>query len=384
MIIARKKKNEREMSREEAVELATYELKGFWHRSKPLFAAVRMGERTTVFPLGDDFSKKPYFIFFCDLTELSGVDALTIYLEFYRRYRLHGLEFLMIIRPRFQYLLDPKWIDLYIRRKYIPFPVVIDHDGLIHEAFGAKEMPAIYLASGGKFYVKRMGVDWIKGTELELQNFLRSTDLGLPLLPVKTEFGILHRNTVSYDLGSKGGVKFEPKTFVRTLVKTVSKTKKKTDKRAAELEAAELKRLQEVPLELSSLEKRPAQLKEGVIFLGGTWLQETDRLVTKDPQAFIAFRSPTPGLSVIAQSLGLPEMTCKMSFALDGVSINDQFKGDDLVFDEEGRSILKLEGVRTYHPLRKLPATHRELTLRFPTANRAPVAVYALRFFELG
>jgi hypothetical protein len=125
---------------------------------------------------------------------------------------------------------------------------------------------------------------------------------------------------------------------------------------------------------------RPSAIQAGAIFIRGKWIQDAERIATSDPTAEIVFLSPTSSVSVVAQALGRPGEVGKLVVELSGSPVLENFAGLDLGVDDEGQSNAKVHGARLYHLLSGLPGTEREVTFRFPAANRVSVAIYGLRF----
>ena len=63
----------------------------------------------------------------------------------------------------------------------------------------------------------------------------------------------------------------------------------------------------------------------------------------------------------------------------NGVPAFDSFAHDAMSFDDDGQSIIRVEGPKLYGALAKLPENYREVTLRLPLANRVSIPVSGVR-----
>jgi hypothetical protein len=126
------------------------------------------------------------------------------------------------------------------------------------------------------------------------------------------------------------------------------------------------------------------------LILSGDWKREADRITTQDPSASIEFGMPGRRAAVVAQCLverGEVEMVVELTreYPRDGAL------DDDLVLDlqvltnpladeaQKRRAIVKVGAPRSYYLFRALPPSHQPVTLRFPGADKSPIAIYGLR-----
>jgi len=293
-------------------------------------------------------------MFFVDPTTMAGEAAILYAREFHRRYKNNHLEMLLVLRPAFGYFFDPKCIENLIRKEEITFPVVIDAEELLFAAFDVKRGPKIILLHEGKKSVELSGIENFKAAELQLQNFLRNQDPGLPLFrPFEPSVPTL--NDVSkIDFGRTGSAKFPSPGFNFPAASAFGTA-------AFNLPP-------------------PKKLKEGEFFIQGTWMQDPDRIATSDSESLIQIHLPSPGLVLVAQTLSKTHELVKVIVEVGGVPAYQDISGDDLHLDDEGHSVVKIDGPRLYFTLKGLPSHERDVTLRFTHAERVPVAIYGIRF----
>jgi hypothetical protein len=350
------KPKEKPLTAEQAIEMVKAELAPWWFGSAPLVAAVRQprGGAVTLHPLDEAFKNRARLIFVLDPTGFAGEEMLFYIKEWHRRYKAHELEFLLVLKPCYKYLRQPTSIERFIRREQIPFPITLDHDGLLAAAFAAEaEYPKLLLIASGQFVFQSEGPQWFVDAELKLQKFLRSRDPGLSLLepfaPAEGQQPL--KDVGKFDLGRGRGVSFPAAGFKLSGAFGIGGFRG----------------------------TRPQQLKPGQLFISGTWMQDEERIATSDSSSVIGFRSSGSHVSVLAECVAKPGEEARIEILIDGGPVWDEIRGEHLVLSEEGTSIVEVEKPGLYHLLAKLPAGNREITLRFPQASRKNIALYAIR-----
>jgi hypothetical protein len=325
------KPKEKQLTPEEAVEQARKELAPFWLGTEPLLAGVRGADgKAAAHPLGKAFDEKSWLLFFADLTDFSGEVAVKQVRQWIRRYSAYELNILLVARRSYSFLNSAKDLQAMLGRSVEHFPVVLDVDGLIGEAFGVNglPLPVLKLLHKRKVIFERSGPDrWNQGVEKELQGFLRLSDPGLPLAPPYEASATEPRDTASAELGARN---------------------------------------------------RSPQLK-----ITGKAIQEADRVLIQDPATVVRFASAHPRVSLVAQSPAQGDQYSRVRIELNGDTVYEAVVGADLAFGDDGGSEVRVGEARLYHVLQALPAgKEREITLRFPDADRLPVALYAVRFSD--
>jgi hypothetical protein len=349
------KKKEKQLTPEEAVAQAKRDLAPFWHGCDPMIAAVRGPNGVTAHPLDTEFSSRPWLLFFLDPTDFSGEAALVFAREWHKRYREHDLHMLIVFRPGYGWFRSPGALTQLTRRHQIPCPVVLDAEELLTAAFDVGSLPKVLLLDHGKRVFESAGHDWISDTELQLQRFLRIADPGLPLaLPFQSPKPLV-RDVGRTELGRGRGVAFPKPGF------TVAESGFGAGVFPGD---------------------RPRKLEPGAVAIGGTWLQDGDRVATSDPKAWIAFRAPSVRVALVAQSLSKNSEATRIVVEVNGIPAFDTFAAENLIMDEDGQSLVKVDALHLYHVLDKLPSDSREITLRFPIADRVAAALYGIRFGE--
>jgi hypothetical protein len=351
------KPKEKELTREDAVAQAKEELAPYWFGISPQFAGVPSSGGYDALPLDEKFLKKSWLIFFFDPTEFSGQIACEFANEWYQRYSMHSLEFLFVLIPPYQTWKRRETVQEYREMIQIPFPVAVDSDQSILGAFGSMVTPLILLLSEGKQYFKFSGKHWIKKSELNIQEFLRTRDPGLSLLPVyhsiRTETCDVKRMEFGFAPVLGHEAPFEKPGFLPSA------------------EGFRLGRFHSL---------RSGRLREGEIFISGEWYQDAERIMTSDPNASLSFVSPGSSVSLIAQSLSKTVENPIITVDIDGVPAYESVAAENLTLDDSGQSVIRVKKVQVYHVLKSMPPEKQQIQFRFTKANLAPVALYGLRF----
>ncbi len=355
------KAKKKDLTEEEAIELAKKELAPFWLGSPPLMIGLKQGHRAIVVPLQSDFIQKSWVMLFVDWTHFECELALFYLKQWHWRYQVHGLKMLLIAQPTYPYLKNRVYLQKFEKNK--EFPMVIDLEGRIAAAFDVKQMPHVVLFNEGRVDLStqksgELGSRFFTQIEEVIQSFLRSKDVGLPLLPVfePSSSFLFSQDALKIELGALRQTEnlFLPQGF------DVGEGLKKN--RSVDF-------------------KNPYSKKMGVgqVFLQGKWSQNDDRIYTLDSEASLIFTCPSSRFSVVAQSLKEFELGV-ISVEVNGVPVFESMMGEDLSADDSGRSLLRLGAPKLYHVLIQLdPKQMSEVTLRFPAAHAVGVALYGLR-----
>jgi hypothetical protein len=330
------KRREKPLTPEEAIALAKKDLAPFWFGCpEPLMAAVRKENGVQAYPLDARMTDRAWLIFFVDPFALSSRDAFLFAQSWANRYEPQKLNVMVIMKTAHSFSADYAWRRKFAQHFDSPVVSVFDRDGLLHEAFQVQQSPRAVIFHQNKQIFDRSGPAWFQGAELEIQNFLRHADPGLPL--------------------------FEPMA-----------------------EPAE-------PVQDADLISFARQLDETSVTLQGKWTHEGDRIITQDPQSSVRIRCQSKRVGLVAQTLserGESEIIVELprEYPRDGDLLGEDLKLDFQVLSnpladpmQKRRASVKIGVARLYSLFRGLPASHREITLRFPGAEKAPVALYGLR-----
>ncbi len=330
------KRREKPLTPEEAIALAKKQLAPYWFGCpEPLLAAVRDEGGVRAYPLDFRMTDRAWLIFFVDPFMLSARDALLYAKSWARRYEPQKLNVMVILKLAFPFAQESTWGRKIAHQIDGPVVTVMDRDDLLFQAFQVKDLPRVVLFHQNKQVIDRSGTNWLKGAELEIQKVLRQSDPGLSLFEPITEPAEPACDKTAFNLtGSKSDV---------------------------------------------------------VVSFQGKWARDNDRMIAQDAQASLSFKCGGKRLAIIAQTLaerGESEMIVEVQkeYPRDAAVLDEDLKIDFQVLSnpladpsQKRRATAHIGAPRLYHLFRALPATHREVTLRFPGAEKSPVAIYGLR-----
>ena len=346
------KPREKALTPEEAMALAKKELAPFWFNGQPLLAGVRVEDRFSAHALSPDFSEKNWLIFFVDLMSLHAEKSWIYAKEFYRRYLPHDVHVLVVLRTRFVQIPSLETLPQLIKNLQLTFPLVLDHDYLLARSLGVTAYPSVLFLERERLTLSCAGDASLVDFETSLQSSLRKVDRGLSLFPVfRSETKWIHEDR-ALDFGVGKGTHFSGGQF------------KISDTGYGE--------------GAFSHGTLPPLLATGEVHLGGRWLQDQERIATSDPLASLSFKLESTHASLVAQSLGKTIEPAKILLELNGAPLPENLSGADIFSDDEGHTSIRVDSGRLYRLGQKIAAPG-VFNLKFPFADRVPVALYGLR-----
>jgi hypothetical protein len=353
------KKKEKPLTAEEAIDLAKKELAPFWIGIPPMFAATVVNGKATAFPLDPEMMKHRWIFIFLDPTTFSGDASLLFIKEFYKRYQEHSLKMLLVLKKCQTYFKASAYLTQWLKKTQIPLPLAYDSDGALSDAFQADPLPKVSIYLQGRAVFQASGSKCFLETENEIQRFLRNDDPGLPLFPAfKPKVQTLSDSGV-FDFGTGAASSRKP-IFREPGFKP--------------LPNGTLAGI------FPGLGKTSIALKKAEVALKGTWIQDAERIATQDPTATLSIQLQGSYVSLNAQGLATEAKSARVYVEFNESSALDVNAGEALAYDEEGKSLVRIEGGGIYQILKNLPDPTKVLTLRFPYADRVPVALFGIRF----
>lgn len=344
------KPKEKTLSEEEAIALARRELKPFWFGSPPLLAGVHVQGQFSAHPLDRVFQNKGWLIFMIDPTNFSGLSRLPVINDWQRRYGMLNFGIIIVLRfPYHDIYNDRKIRETFIRAHQINSIVVVDPDGNLCNALGGtwNSLPRTVLFNRNEFLHEFSGPKCLMGAEVKIQNFLRSSDPGLPLLPPLPLLDPFSYDQSSYEFGKN----FKPS--------------------------------QPAKLRIAQLPRIPTVIPEDMLVLTGQWQQDENKILTRDPKAAISFYSPASHVGIVAKFFHKTAENTSFVVEVNGTPTFDDFHGKDLQPpDDDGNTVIKLSQPWFYQFLKNLPPDQRQISLRFPKADQVAIGIYGLRFAE--
>jgi hypothetical protein len=132
----------------------------------------------------------PALVHFFDVSQLNSVRTLPYVAEWDRRYREDGLTTIGVQAPRFPFGSDPTEVAATLRELGVEFPVAVDAEHQLWQAYGCEGWPSLFLWSlGGALSWFHFGEGEYLGTEMAIQEELRELDalrsLPEPMQPLR-------------------------------------------------------------------------------------------------------------------------------------------------------------------------------------------------------
>ncbi len=115
-------------------------------------------------------AKGPVLVHFFDFAQLNSVRSLPYVEEWHRRYEPLGLRVLGVQAPRFPFGADPDAVRSGLARIGVSFPVAIDEDRSIWNAYGCEGWPSLFLwGRGGRLKWFHFGEGEYRSSEEAIQ-----------------------------------------------------------------------------------------------------------------------------------------------------------------------------------------------------------------------
>jgi hypothetical protein len=135
-------------------------------------------------------ARGPVLVHFIDFAQLNSARTLPYLNEWHRRYAEHGLGVIGVQAPRFPFGADPEAVAAGLAGQGVEFPVAIDAERRLWEAYGCEGWPSLFLWSlGGALAWFHFGEGEYCGTEEAIQAELREIDalraLPEPMAPLR-------------------------------------------------------------------------------------------------------------------------------------------------------------------------------------------------------
>ena len=132
----------------------------------------------------------PALVHFLDVAQLNSVRTLPYLSEWARRYGEHGLRTIGVQAPRFPFGADPAAVASGLERLRVDFPVAIDAQHDLWQAYGCSGWPSLFLwRQGGALAWFHFGEGEYEATEEAIQAELREQDalreLPPPMAPLR-------------------------------------------------------------------------------------------------------------------------------------------------------------------------------------------------------
>jgi Thioredoxin like C-terminal domain len=250
--------------------------------------------------------------------------------------------------------MDPQNVLAGVERLRVTFPIAVDSDSRIAQAYDNRFSPRIFLVDKeGRIRFDHTGEGAYQETELTIQQLLHEIDPAKyfpgPLEPVR-------------DIDKPGAVCF-PITPELYLGHT-----------RGHLGNAENVLSNGVPL-LAIPERRD----EGRIYASCAWASQSEYLRhtrdTDQPEDFISLRYRATEVNVVMKPEDIYWL--RVFVKQDGAWLRKEIAGEDIKYDEQGRSYVEAKGPRLYNLIARQPYGSFEIQL---IAQSRGLSVYSFSF----
>jgi thiol-disulfide isomerase/thioredoxin len=278
--------------------------------------------------------------------------------QWHQKYADKGLVIVGVHTPEFQFAREEANVARSAKEKGLTYPLVLDPDYRVWNAYKNRYWPAKYLidAEGDVRYI-RVGEGAYGTTEAKIQQLLKEIDPSVQLpsitepvrdsdvpgavcYPVTPELYLgYERGGQQGSLGNRGG--YQPGKLVNFI--------------------------------------NPGRWVDGRVYAHGVWKNNSESLESTrsspHPSDYIAIRYHALGVNaVLKPERGKP---VRVFVDHDGKPVAMADRGEDIQYDEQGRSYLSVETPRMYHIIQNAKYGKRMLRL---TTGDPGVGVYSFTF----
>lgn len=265
------------------------------------------------------------------------------------RYRGHGLQIVGVHAPEFDFARDAAQIERAVHDLGITWPVAIDNDYKIWQAYANRYWPAKYLADGrGYLRYYHFGEGSYGETEQAIQRFIRELNPGTalpemmaPLRERDMPGAVCFRPTPELYLGYARGL--------------FGHQEEMHDDIAADYQA-------------------PARRALGAAYLDGRWSVRREYAEAGERAALSVWYQAAEVNLVLHPGEGCA--TAEAEIEVDDAPVPERLRGEDVI-ERDGRTVVTVDGPRMYRLIRGDGFEEHELRLRARTPG---LRAYAFTF----
>jgi hypothetical protein len=290
---------------------------------------------------------------FWDYSSMASIRTLPYMREWHARYEPYGLVVVGVHSPRFPFGRDPERVASAVRRFGISYPVVLDNQQAIAASYDNRQCPTMMLVDKHGFVrYQSTGEGNYDATEHMIQSLLRDAgvrdDLPLPMEPVREEDrpgAMCYRST--------------PELFAGYLRGSIGNNEGSSPESITEY-------------------ADPGYYIDGKFYAVGRWRSERNslRLFNTDPesgQVVLPYQAVEVGAILVPET----ERGFAVRVTQDGDVIPEDQRGEDVIADEEERSVVIVDEPRLYQLVRNKEFGAHTLRLE---AKNASFAFYGFSF----
>lgn len=275
--------------------------------------------------------------------------------EWQRRYLDKGLVMIGIHSPQYGFSMDPQNVYAAVKRLDLTYPIIVDSDFAIAKAYDNRFWPRTLLVDAqGTIRFDHIGEGAYQQTEELIQELLREVSPGLQLPPVMEPLRATDR---------EGAVCFTttPELYLGHL-----------RGRVANQESA-------IKTDHGHYYRLPVEVKQDLVYVHGEWNEQDEYLRhtrdTSELEDYLLLRYHATEVHMVMR----PEQNYWMEIFVkqDDRWVDRSVAGRDVLYDEQGRSYVKVDQPRMYTLISGQPYGVHDLQIY---AKGKGLSVYSIGF----
>ena len=262
--------------------------------------------------------RKAVLVFFMNPTGLHSLRLLSVVKSWFDRYALNQLMVIGVITPDLAIQKDAAWVKTQLKRFDIPFPILIDADRQLWEAYANDGWPALFLIDRkGRLVFDHLGEGDYEEFEREIRDALAELTSPLPTPVAPPEPPSKNCGHASADIPMGARVKTPPLVLGAD-----------SSHRAALL----------------------IKSRENELAVHGKWsvAQDGMRLAQTNPDQAAFVRIVYQGAQALGVLAPTPGRKSRFFIKLDDQWLYEGTAGKDVRFDDDGRSYVFVDEPRLY------------------------------------
>lgn len=290
---------------------------------------------------------------FWDYTSASSLRSLPYLQEWHRRYSEIGLVIIGVHSPEFPFARDPVRVRKAVEKLGIRYPVVMDDDFLIWEAFRNRVWPTNYLIDREGF------IRYTQQGEGSYQNFEHAVQSLLSEAGYRADFPIVMEPLRDIDRSGIHCYRPTPEILVGYQRGTVGNVGAYAP-------------------ESTSHYEDPGYYLEGRLYLEGDWLNTRDYLKLEESEGregYLVLGYQAKEVNTVVKPEG--ETNFQVFVQQDDHYLVPENRGDDILFDNDVRSYFLVTEPRLYNIVRNKEFGEHRLKL---SARSNGFALYSVSF----
>ena len=290
---------------------------------------------------------------FWDYTSINCLRTLPYMKEWYRRYRNMGLVMIGVHTPEFPFARNPLHVREAIEKLGINYPVVMDNDFIVWGAYRCRTWPTKYLIDKNGF------IRYIQPAEGSYQNFEHCIQSLLSEAGYHADFPLV----------------MDP---IRESDRPGAPRYRAAQEILAGWQRGTLGNVEGYSPEGTTHYEDPSIYVDGRLYLNGNWLNDRNFLKLNEPdykEGYLVITYEAKEVNAVIEPEG--EKNFQVFVSQDDCYLDPLDKGDDIRFDEQGRSYFIVDSVRLYNIIKNREYSNHKLKL---STRSNGFALYSISF----